>query len=70
MRPTKHLNQYELAERWNISPSTLERWRVIGEGPTYLKIGGRVVYREADIEQYEQQRMHCSTATLQTSQMA
>jgi predicted DNA-binding protein (UPF0251 family) len=26
----KHLNQAELAERWDISQRTLERWRVIG----------------------------------------
>ena len=30
---TKHLNQRELAERWNISQRTLERWRWVGEGP-------------------------------------
>ena len=50
---TKHLRQTELAQRWNISPRTLERWRWIGEGPAYLKIGGRVVYRLEDIEAYE-----------------
>lgn len=70
MNTIKHLSQPELAERWTVSPSTLERWRVVGEGPTYLKIGGRVVYRLEDIESYEQQRMHCSTSTLQISQKA
>ena len=39
-----HLNQIELSRRWRISPRTLERWRWLGEGPQYLKIGGRVVY--------------------------
>ena len=33
---TKHLNQRELAERLNISPRTLERWRWLGEGPRFL----------------------------------
>ena len=41
---TKHLNQYELAKRWTISQRTLERWRWKKKGPSYLKIGGRVVY--------------------------
>ena len=50
---TRHLNQVELADRWNISPRTLERWRSIGEGLPYLKIGGRVVYRLEDVEAYE-----------------
>ena len=41
----KHLNQAELADRWDLSQRTLERWRAIGWGPCFLKIGGRVVYR-------------------------
>jgi len=49
----KHLNQAELGCRWAISPRTLERWRWLGQGPGYLKIGGRVVYRLSDIEAYE-----------------
>ena len=48
------LNQIDLARRWRISPRTLERWRWLGEGPCYLKLGGRVLYRVADIEAYEQ----------------
>ena len=40
-RPIKHLNQIELSRRWSLSPRTLERWRWLGQGPRYLKIGGR-----------------------------
>ena len=47
---TKHLNQIDLAARWNISHRTLERWRWTGEGPQYVKLGGRVVYRLEDVE--------------------
>lgn len=54
-RPVKHLNQVELSRRWTISPRTLERW--LGEGPRFLKIGGRVAYRLEDIEQYEQAQL-------------
>ena len=50
---TACMNQIELANRWRLSPRTLERWRWLGRGPQYLKIGGRVVYRLADIEAYE-----------------
>ena len=46
----KHLNQLELARRWAVSPRTLERWRWLKQGPTYLKIGNRIVYRLEDIE--------------------
>lgn len=52
-RPVQHLHQTDLARRWRISPRTLERWRWLGQGPRYLKIGGRVVYRAEDVEAYE-----------------
>ena len=47
------MNQLELAVRWGISHRTLERWRWTGEGPKFLKVGGRVVYRLSDVEEYE-----------------
>ncbi|WP_412507300.1 helix-turn-helix transcriptional regulator [Roseovarius sp. SYSU LYC5161] len=56
------LNQVHLARRWHVSPRTLERWRWKGDGPAYLKIGGRVVYRLADVETYERSRYVTSTA--------
>ena len=52
-----HINQKQLAERWRISQRTLERWRAIGWGPLFLKIGGRVVYRIEDILAYEEQHL-------------
>ena len=55
--PVRHLNQIELARRWRLSHRTLERWRWLGEGPQYLKIGGRVVYRLEDVEVFEADRM-------------
>ena len=58
---TRHLNQTELAVRWTISPRTLERWRFTGEGPKYIKIGGRVAYRLEDIEAYETEQSRQAT---------
>lgn len=46
----RHLNQVQLSRRWSISPRTLERWRWLHQGPQYLKIGGRVVYRLDDVD--------------------
>ncbi len=59
---TKHLNQIELSRRWSISPRTLERWRWLREGPHYLKIGGRILYRLGDIEAYEAAQVHAPSA--------
>lgn len=56
------MNQLELAVRWCISHRTLERWRWTGEGPKFLKVGGRVVYRLSDVEEYEQSIIRSSTS--------
>lgn len=47
------LTQVQLAERWQLSPRTLEQWRWLGKGPKFLKIGARVLYRDEDVEAYE-----------------
>ena len=52
----QHLNQIELARRWRISPRTLERWRWLRQGPHYLKIGDRVVYRLEDVQAFEAEK--------------
>jgi hypothetical protein len=51
-----HLNEVQLAKRWSMSERTLQRWRWSKTGPAYLKLGGRVLYRLADIEIWEQAR--------------
>ena len=52
------LTQGELANRWRISPRTLERWRWLRTGPAYIKVGGRVVYALTDVEAYEAAQRH------------
>ncbi|NBS40608.1 MAG: DNA-binding protein [Betaproteobacteria bacterium] len=55
------ISQIELAQRWQISESTLERWRAEGIGPVFLKLRGQVRYRDTDILAYEDQALHAST---------
>ena len=57
----RHLNQVHLARRWSLSPRTLERWRWLKVGPSFLRIGGRIVYKLEDIEQYEAAQRHVIT---------
>ena len=59
---TKHLNQHALAERWNVSETSLERWRSDGIGPVFLKLQGRVLYRLEDVEAYERECLRKSTS--------
>ncbi|XOY56370.1 MAG: helix-turn-helix transcriptional regulator [Rhodobacterales bacterium] len=47
------ITQEQLAQRWHLSPRTLEQWRWLGKGPKFLKIGARVLYREEDVEAWE-----------------
>lgn len=58
---TIHLNQRDLAKRWDISEATLERWRSAGIGPIFLKLQGRVLYRLIDIESFEASCLSVST---------
>jgi hypothetical protein len=56
-----HLDQKRFADRWLISPRTLEQWRWQGRGPRYLKLCGHVVYRVCDIEAFEAAALHTNT---------
>jgi hypothetical protein len=62
MNTTTHFDQLQLAERWSLSPKTLERWRVLGTGPKYIRLPGKVIYRLCDIEAYENECLVSSTA--------
>ena len=57
-----HLSQKQLANRWNLSEACLERWRVTGIGPIFLKLGGRIRYRLEDIEAFEKNILRKSTS--------
>ena len=55
------ISQNELAKRWQVSESTLERWRYEGIGPVFLKLRGKVRYRDSDILAFEAQALQAST---------
>ena len=46
----------QLAVRWSTSRSYLTNLRNQGKGCPYIKLGRRVMYREADVRQYESAR--------------
>jgi len=56
------ITQGQLAERWHLSPRTLEQWRWLGKGPKFLKIGARVLYREEDVEAWEAEQVCQNTS--------
>ncbi len=64
---TGHLSQIELAARGNISHRTLGRWRWTGEGPKFIKLGGRMVYRLEDVEAFEAEQIRGADGELPCS---
>ena len=52
----KVVNPRDAARLVGLSESTLAKLRLNGNGPMYCKLGRRVVYRPADLEQWLQSR--------------
>jgi len=52
----------EAAAHVKLSKPTLERFRLTGEGPKFLKLGGAVRYRRADLEAWLETRLVSSTS--------
>lgn len=46
----------------SLSPSTLNRWRVSGDGPRYVKLGGKILYDVCDLDQWIEDHKRASTS--------
>ena len=57
-----YLDTREAAAWLGLSPKTLERYRVSGEGPDFQRFGARVRYLLADIEAWASARRRVSTS--------
>ena len=44
----------ELADMLMMSTTTLQRWRARGTGPSYIKVGGGILYRIVVVEAWLQ----------------
>ena len=60
--PTKSLNVEAAATYTGLSASTLNKLRVFGGGPVFLKLGRRVVYDPADLDAWLAERRRRSTS--------
>ncbi len=58
----RYLRTHEAARLLGISPRTLEKYRCHGSGPTFRKLGGRVVYAIDDLEAWADQAACRSTS--------
>lgn len=60
--PPRYLRTSEAARFLSLSPRTLEKHRTYGTGPTYRKIGGRVIYGVNDLQAWANQGAQSSTS--------
>lgn len=61
------LTQAEAADLLRISPRTLERHRVAGSGPRFVKAGRRVLYRHEDLMAWATSNTFSSTSEAEVS---
>ena len=60
--PQRYLRTQEAARFLGLSERTLEKHRTYGTGPTYRKLGGRVVYAVEDLQAWADQGLVTSTS--------
>jgi excisionase family DNA binding protein len=62
--PKRMLPTNEAADCLGISKSTLNKMRVFGGGPPFLKLGRRVVYDPADLDEWLASHRRASTSEM------
>ncbi len=60
--PQRYLRTPEAARFVGLSIRTLEKHRIYGTGPRYSKLGGRVVYRVEDLQEWVDAAAKASTS--------
>lgn len=62
--PSAVLTTREAAWHLGLAISTLNKWRVYGDGPVFVKLGRAVRYRREDLEAFIAARSKTSTSQL------
>jgi predicted DNA-binding transcriptional regulator AlpA len=56
------LTVHEAAGYLRLSPKSLQRLRGAGDGPRYIRLKGKVLYRESDLDRWLDARVRQSTS--------
>ena len=64
--PAAFLPQSEASGFLRLSERTLERHRIAGTGPKFVRLGRRIVYRRADLEAWADENTFCSTSEVRS----
>lgn len=63
--PAKMMRPPQAAHYLGISTSTLAKWRCTGRGPSFIKIGERVVaYDQSELDRWLRGRLRHSTSNV------
>ena len=54
---TEVMTTVEAAEYVGLKKPTMERFRFLGQGPAYCKLGGAVRYRKKDLDEWLDSRL-------------
>jgi excisionase family DNA binding protein len=57
----------EVAELLRCSKSSLDKWRLAGDGPRFVRVGSRIRYRTSAIADFIERRTHSSTSEVSVS---
>lgn len=59
----RFLTPAQVVERYggSVSVGTLANWRATGVSPPYVKLGGKVIYPEPELEKWERKRTATGT---------
>ncbi len=61
-RTSPFVTTREAATYLRLRPATLERWRSVGGGPPFRKLGGRVVYALEELDAFADAGRRASTS--------
>lgn len=61
-RAPEYLNTKQLAQRLGLHFHTLEKWRVEGKGPPFIRIGRTIKYRWWEVEKWMNERQFKNTS--------
>jgi len=59
---TERLNNAQAAAYLGLKIATLNKWRVYGDGPPFIKVGRLIQYRKSDLDTYLNGRLMRSTS--------
>ena len=54
----EYITERALAELWGVKRNTLQKWRSAGVGPKYVRRVGRIIYRKADLIEFERDQTY------------